>query len=229
MLSMTRGQSHPVEPSHVLGDFIASRGCVATLKRGEMLFCQGDESSMVYACVRGRVNLYVTSPSGRELIVGAKVPVQGFGELSCIDGAPRSASAVAMQKTEIVKLSGSDFLEGLEQAPLVAMAVLRELSAHLRRINGRLSARSAEGTLERVGSLLIDLTALFERHGPSKDVISLPITQDEVAAWVGCTREAAARSLGVLRDVGVVATSRGKIIILDPVGLRDEIRRAASE
>lgn len=205
--------------SNTLGEFIASRGEERTLARGQMLFCEGDESSVVYACVRGRVNLFITSPTGREVIVGAKVPVQGFGELSCIDGARRSAGAIAMERTVIATLPGPRFLEELEQEPEISLLVLKELSVHLRRLNARLSARTSEGTVARVGHQLLDLSAKFERHGRPETQPSLPVTQDELASWVGCTREAAARALGDMRDAGLVATSRGKISILDPAGL----------
>ena len=217
-------------PRNTLGEFIASRGTERTLERGQLLFCEGDESTVVYACVKGRVNLFITSPSGREVIVGSKIPIQGFGELSCIDGARRSAGAMAMERTVISTLPGTAFLDALEQAPEISLLVLKELSIHLRRLNARLSARISEGTVERVGHQLIDLAAKFKRHGLPDTQLVLSVTQDELASWVGCTREAAARALGDLRDAGLVSTSRGEITIVDPDGLSRYLNaaRAAS-
>ncbi len=228
--AVTLGEISMNNPRNTLGEFIASRGTERTLERGQLLFCEGDESTVVYACVKGRVNLFITSPGGREVIVGAKIPIQGFGELSCIDGAPRSAGAMAMESTVISTLPGPAFLEALEQAPEISLLVLKELSIHLRRLNARLSARISEGTVERVGHQLVDLAAKFKRHGLPDTQLVLSVTQDELASWVGCTREAAARALGDLRDAGLVSTSRGKITILDPDGLSRYLNavRAAS-
>lgn len=205
----------PTTAGLTLGEFIAQRGQKRSLRAGQTLFREGDESTCVYACVTGRINLSIMTPAGREVILGIKVPGQGFGELSAIDGAPRSASATAMEPTAVAQLSGDEFLDALDHVPQLALAVLRELSAHLRQVGIRMSARSSESTTERVGHLLIELTAKFRRHGPVLQETILPITQDELAAWVDSTREATARSLATFRRAGAVTTGRNKITVTD--------------
>lgn len=202
-----------------LGEFIAARGRKVTLRSGESLFREGDVSTCVYACVGGRINLFVTTPTGRDVMLGFKVPTQGFGELSAIDGGARSASAVAVGPVTVSQMSGDEFLDELDQVPALSLIVLRELSEHLRRLNGRLSAGSSENTTERVAHLLVELSAKFRRHGGPATRVQLPVTQDEVAAWVGATREATARSLAVLRKAGAVETGRNLIVVVDPAQL----------
>ncbi len=81
---------------------------------GETLFTEGERSTAAFACTEGRINLFVTSPSGRELILGTKTPIQGFGELSAISGAPRSATAVAMAPSTVSVMPGAEFLREVE-------------------------------------------------------------------------------------------------------------------
>ena len=217
-----------MEHAATLGEFVAGRGRKVTLRAGQVLFHEGDASTCVYACVSGRLNLFITTPTGRDVMLGIKVPTQAFGELSAIDGAPRSASAVAMEPTVIAQLSGDEFLDGLTHVPTLSLAVLRELSGYLRLVNARVSARSSENTTERVGHLLIELAAKFHRHAATQGRTELPVTQDEVAAWVGSTREATARSLAALRRCGVVETGRNRIIVLDTIALAATIRNLPS-
>ncbi len=198
-----------------LGAFVAARGRRVDYASDRVLFHEGDESRSVYACVSGRVNLFITTPVGREVILGAKTTGQAFGELSALDGARRSASAVAMEPTSIALLSGDDFLSALTDAPGLALLVLRDLAEHLRIANGRAAARTSENVGERVAHLLVELTEKFRRHGGPINPVALPITQDELAAWVGSTREAVARSLVPMRKCGALETGRNRIVIHD--------------
>ncbi len=211
-----------------LGEFVAARGRRVNVGTGQVLFHEGDASKSVYACVTGRVNIVINTPTGRELLLGMKTPTQAFGELSAIDGGRRSASAIAMEPSTVSQMSSDDFLDELAQAPRLALVVLRELSGHLRMLNARVSARTSENTTERVAHLLIELSTKFRRHGVEEGRSELPITQDEVAAWVGSTREAAARSLASLRKCGVIETGRHKIIVCDESSLVELASQAAN-
>ena len=218
---MNRPPTPGTEHRMALGTFVAHRGEPRQLEAGETLFLQGERSSTVYACTEGRINLFVTSPSGREVILGTKTPVEGFGELSAISRSSRSATAQAMEPSVVHCLPGPAFLEALDGESSLALVVLRELVSHLMRANLRLSARSADTANVRVANLLLELGTKFERHAPGP-AVELPVTQDEVAAWVGATREAAARSLALLRRAGAVETGRGRITIVDS-GLLEDI------
>ena len=202
-----------------LGQFVAERGHVRTLQTGQMLFHEGDSSNAVYACVRGRINVFITAPTGRSVMLGFKVPTQAFGELSAIDGGRRSAGAVAVGPSTVAMMTGDAFLEQLDCVPHLSWVVLRELCDHVRRVNARVAAQSSENTTERVGHLLIELAAKFRRHNAGDDRKELPISQDEVAAWVGATREATARSLASFRRAGAVETARNMITIVDVTSL----------
>ena len=196
-----------------LGRLIATRGTKIHIGAGDHLFWEGDQSTSVYACTYGRIKVFVTTPGGRDLLLGVKAPVQAFGELSAIDGRPRSASACAMERSVVAKMSAGELLDAFTTTPMLAVMVLRELSDQLRRANARIAARDAQSTTARTGGLLIELGEKFRRHGPNADLIELPITQDELASWIGATREATARSLATFRKAGAISTGRNKIVL----------------
>ena len=215
------------DTSGLLGELIARNGTRLTVDPGHMLFREGDESTAVYGVLRGRVKLFVSTPCGRELVLGVKGPNQAFGDLSAIGARPRSASAQVTDRSVLAVLQGDAYMELLQSAPALAVAALRELADQLRRSNARLAARDTENTTVRVGHVLLELTEKFVRHSGPGVVTTLPITHDELAGWIGASREAASRALATYRKAGLIETGRNRIVILD-VGALTETTRGLS-
>jgi CRP/FNR family cyclic AMP-dependent transcriptional regulator len=207
-----------------VGEFISARGRPRSYDTGEPLFHEGDPSVDVYACVSGAVKVYVTVPTGRELMLGFKFPGDAFGELSALDERPRSAGARAAEPSVVSRMSGDDFIDGLREHPDLAISVLRNLATQLRRSNARLSARNSEQTTVRAGHRLLELSGLMMRHSAHPDRIRLSITQGELADWIGSTRESTARALATFRRRGILSTGRGVIVIHDVSALEAAVR-----
>jgi CRP-like cAMP-binding protein len=202
-----------------VGDLIADAGRHRRLGPGEILFVEGEHSRHVYAVVEGRVRIFLTMPSGRELRIGLKMPVDEFGELSALDGRPRSASAAAHGHAVVAVLPAEAFLRMVTESPHLLVAVCQNLSAQLRRANQRLVTRNTDSALVRTGRMLVEVASLLMRHGEESDVYEVPITQADLADWVGTTRESTARALARFRGAGLVETWRGRIVVLDVAGL----------
>jgi CRP/FNR family transcriptional regulator, cyclic AMP receptor protein len=204
-----------------VGEVIADLGRRRSHAPGDLLFVEGDHSHNVYVCLEGRVRIFLTMPSGRELLIGIKLPGDEFGELSALDGRPRSASAAAIEHTVVAELSARRFLDALVEQPHLSVAVCQHLSAQLRRANDRLVARNTNSATVRTGRMLVELASLMMRHGGSSASYEVPITQSDLADWIGTTRESTARALAGFRRAGLVETCRGRIIVLDALGLSD--------
>lgn len=210
-------------PTNGLGQLVLRNGAAVELPRGATLFNEGDPSTSVFACRTGRLKMTVTTPSGAELLLGWKEPGEAFGELSAIDGRPRSARATASVDCVLATMSRRELLAALERAPGVAVSLLVELSDHLRRSNRRVAARHSEQIPVRVGNRLIELAAQVRRHGHVTHDIELTLSQDDLAGWVGATRESTARALGRLRRAGLVTTARGRIVVRDLAALESAV------
>ena len=206
-----------------IGDLIVDLGQRRSYAPGDVLFVEGDRSHSVFVCIEGRIRLFLTTPSGRELLVGIKAPGDEFGELSALDGRPRSASAVALDPTVVAEVRSDLFMELLRCEPRLSVAVCQSLSAELRRANDRLVTRTFDSAVVRTGRMLVELASMRMRHGGSDDTFELPITQSDLAGWIGATRESTARALAGFRRAGLVKTSRGCITVLDVKGLNQLI------
>lgn len=210
-----------------VGFLVADLGRPRSLAPGEILFLEGDHSASVYAVVEGRIRLFVSLPSGQELLLGMKVPGDEFGELSAIDGRPRSASAMASERSVVAELPSDRFLSAISDRPEYWLTVCQSLSAQLRRANDRLIARNSSSATVRTGRMLIELASLMMRHGDGAcDVFELPMTQSDLAESIGATRESTARALAQFRRAGLIETCRGRIVVHDVVGL-DELLSTA--
>ena len=102
----------------------------------------------------------------------------------------------------------------------MAVRLLRTLAAQIREAATRTADRDTGDTTSRVARRLVSLAERYgEYNGPVVEV-NLPITQEDLAGWVGATREATSRSLGRLRDLGCLKTGRQRIVLLDVPALR---------
>jgi len=208
-----------------VGEFISSRGQRSTLRAGAPLFFEGDRSTSVYSCVTGRVRLFVSASSGREILIGFKRAGEQFGELSAITRRPRVASAIAAEDCVVAHMPGDRFLDELAHESGVAFAVLRGLAVQLQATNLRLLARNSQSARSRTGHKLAELAALTKRHhgGVAPNDVVLDITQSDLAGWIGTSRESVCRALADFRRHGVIDTGRGHITVYDI----DELVRAA--
>lgn len=192
---------------------LAERGRRRVLNSGEVLFFETDRSTRVYECLSGRIRLSVAAAAGRELLLDIELPGDVFGEVSAIDGGGRSATAVAMEPSVVIEMSGEDYLEAVRANPDLAIVSLRGLARQLRQANARICAGETETVAARTARLLLDLSERFGRTTPTGVCSDVPITQADLAEWLGATREATSRALSELRRAGVITTARSMITV----------------
>ena len=101
-----------------------------TFEAGEKIFVQDDEGAHMYVIRSGRVNIVASGT-----ILENIGPNGIFGELALLDGSPRSATAVALEPTEVAIIDESAFLNIVEQNPRIALQLMRRLAERLRRMN----------------------------------------------------------------------------------------------
>ena len=154
------------------------------------------------------------------------MPGEEFGELSALDGRPRSASAASIGRTVVAEIRADRFMELLVEEPHLSVAVCQSLSAELRRANERLVTRNSDSAVVRTGRMLVELASMRMRHSGADGSFELALTQSDLAGWIGATRESTARALAGFRHAGLVETGRGRITVLDVVGLNQLVATA---
>jgi CRP/FNR family cyclic AMP-dependent transcriptional regulator len=190
----------------------------------QRLFREGEPGDHVIAVLTGRVKISVQTTSGREILLAVKEPGDLVGELSAIDGRPRSATAIALEPVDALVVAAPAFLAFIDEHPRIAVRLLRTLAAQIRAADRRSVDRDTGDTTCRVARRLVDLAERLGEHRGSGVEVTLVLGQDDLAAWVGATREATSRALGRLRAEGWLTTGRQRIVLTDLPALR---RRAA--
>jgi CRP/FNR family transcriptional regulator/CRP/FNR family cyclic AMP-dependent transcriptional regulator len=146
-----------------------------------------------------------------------------FGELSLLDGQPHSASATAMETTQVVTLNREEFLEVIAKNPEMVNNILVVLSNRLRRTNTMFEDAVFLQLPARLSKRLLELG---EQHGLKTDSgleIELRLTQQDLANFLGASRVAINRLLRQLHDSGLISFDRKHITILQPVELENNI------
>jgi len=194
-------------------------GSVRRYKRGDVLFHQGDDAGAVLVLLSGHVKAAMLN-DGREVILAFPGPGELLGELSAIDGEPRSGTVRAIDDVEALVIPGSAFRSFLEHRPRIAFVLLCSVIARLRTADRQRVDYAVNDVVVRVAGRLVELCDRFGYEDGAGIEIGLSITQDELAAWAGASREAVAKAMAVLRSLGWVQTERRRILVLDLPALR---------
>lgn len=132
-------------------DMVLRHGVRCGFQPGEVLFRQGDSAGGVYYLHSGLVRVYVSARDGREVTVGFLGPKDTVGEMSALDGAPRSATAVALEPVEASYVPRGTFRRSLERSPIIAVRLLRHFSRRLRYMDERLAGQEVDAPAGAVG------------------------------------------------------------------------------
>ena len=188
--------------------------------RGQALFYEGDSGESLFVVIQGLVKLSVASPDGREMLLAMVRPMESFGELSLVDGGPRSTSAVAVEATTVLVLRRGDLLEALRHEPALVDGVLRSMGALVRRLTEQTTDLVFLDVNERVAKLLV---SLVERDGFTRDgtvVVELALSQGELAEMVGVSRQSLNQALHKLAERGWITLDGRQVTVTDLEGLQ---------
>ena len=187
----------------------------ASLRRGEILFNEGDDGDQLYVVTDGKVKLGRTSPDGRENLLAILGPGQMFGELSFFDPGPRSATATAVTDVELKSLGHEALSPVLNSHPDVAHALLNQLAGRLRRTNEVVGDLVFSDVPGRVAKALLDLASRFGRRADDGIHVNHDLTQEELAQLVGASRETVNKALADFASRGWLRLEPRSVVILD--------------
>jgi CRP/FNR family cyclic AMP-dependent transcriptional regulator len=141
------------------------------VESGRSVFAQGDEGDAMYVIEDGAVD--IIAGSGRQKVILASLfKRQYFGELALLDGAPRSASAVASRDTRLLALDRDDFVEFIKKRPDAALAIMHEVGERIRATNELMTRTVTRNVLEEedqkltFGERIADMVAAFGGSWP---------------------------------------------------------------
>ncbi|MEV4219343.1 Crp/Fnr family transcriptional regulator [Nonomuraea sp. ATR24] len=191
-------------------------------ERGTTVMTEGDTSDWVLVLTAGRVKVSSHTSGGTEVVLAVRGPGALLGEMSAIDGSPRSATVTALEPVSGVVIR--DFTGFLQDHGRVAVLLLRLVTERLRDSDRKRIEYGAFDTTGRVATRLIELAERYGEQTPGGLRVALPLSQDELAGWTGASREAVSKALRSLRDRGLIETGRRRVVVHDLDGLRRRAR-----
>lgn len=206
-------------------DGLAQLRAVGSRRRfpaGATLFVEGDQAFEALILLDGSVKVTVTATDGREVILDVLGEGELVGELAAVDGEARSATAVALSQVEVLAIASAAFVEFLHGHPAVMFDLLVSVMGRLRNSDRR---QLEFGTGDALGRVCGRLVELADRYGAPAGALGAievesPVSQGDLAAWTGMSREALVKALRTLRELGWIENQGRRFTLLEPARLR---------
>jgi CRP/FNR family transcriptional regulator, cyclic AMP receptor protein len=194
------------------------------LKDGDALFLAGDTGNGCYLLNEGLLKVVVSSAKGEERILAVLGPGTIAGELSVIDGQPRSASVFAIKECQLSFISQATFDECARQHPEIYRFLVDVLAARLRETSEAVAADSFLTVKSRLARALLELAKfLGEEQAPGSIVIRHKFSQNDLAAMAGVARENVSRALSDWKERKLVTRSMGYYCLHDVARLKHNV------
>ncbi|HLT69538.1 MAG TPA: Crp/Fnr family transcriptional regulator [Acidimicrobiales bacterium] len=195
---------------------LADASTTVELRRGDVLFHEDDPGDNVYIVKSGRIAIAKRSIDGRESVVALMEPGDLFGEMQLFENQGRTAEARALEQSKVLAIGYGPIREVYERRPELLWGVVALLARRLRSMDVALA-----------DTVFLDVTGrtakrLLEMAGGS-DEFTLPVTQEELAAMVGASRERVNKAIASFVRLGWIEQSDRRYKITN----REELERRA--
>jgi CRP/FNR family cyclic AMP-dependent transcriptional regulator len=188
---------------------LAPGGAIRTYAKSVVVVSEGDRSDSLYVVLSGRVKAFVSDETGREAVVNTIGVGDFFGEL-VLDGGPRAASIMTLEPCRLFVIPQLDVERLLASHPAFARELLRKLIGKVRSLTGRVADLALKDVYGRLVRFLDENAASQDgrREMPER------LTQSDIAARIGGSREMVSRILKDLAAGGYVAIESKRIVVL---------------
>ena len=175
-----------------------------TYDKGQMIFFEGDAGDSMYVVADGSVKLFLNSIEGDEVVLVTVQPTETFGELAVLDGAPRSASAAALEQTTLLAISRTTLLDVMSDHRELGERVLSSVGGLLRRLTEQTADLVFLDLPGRVAKLLARIAMERGNDDGGDIVVDLGVTQSDLARMVGGSRQSVNQALKDLERTGAI-------------------------
>lgn len=180
--------------------------------KGEPIFHEGAYSDGLYCIHDGKVKITRMGPNGRETIIRFATPGDTIGYTALVSGERLNVSAVALENTQVCRVSRDSIFRLIRSNPSLAMSLMQLMSHELEESERRVVELAQKSVKERVAEALLVLkeTFGFEADG---ETISIHLSREELAEVVGTATESVIRMLSDLKQQHIIETEGTNIRI----------------
>ena len=188
------------------------------IKRGQIIFAEGDAGAGFYVLTVGRVKIFKLSPEGKEQILHIIPPGEPFGEVAVFAGEPFPAYAEAMEDGYTLFFPRAAFIELIRKNPSLSLSMMAILARRLRKFAAMIEALSLKEVPGRLADHFLYLSSQADKNG----WLTLDISKNQLASLLGTIPETLSRILTRMAKEGMLETSGQRLIrILDRAGLQE--------
>ena len=184
---------------------------------GAVVFVRGDPGDSLCGVVTGRVRISTSGPGGKEVFLNIMEPGDAFGEIALLDGKPRTATATALARTELILIRHEQFAALLAQEPRLATHLIQLLCERVRWTAELMEDSALLGVPARLAKRLLSLAQLNGRS--LEDGLKVTISQEELAQFLGLSRQIVNQHLQAWKRAGAVSSGRGSITLANIAAL----------
>jgi CRP-like cAMP-binding protein len=180
-----------------------------------VIFNKGDPGDRFYAILEGQVGISTVSQEGKEIFLNILDQGEVFGEIAVLDDKDRTASAVAMEPTLLLKIGRAEFLPFLESHPRLCIRLMAVLCDRLRWTSGIIEDTIFLDIPRRLAKRLLTLA---QRHGEAVDSgtrLPIKLSQEDLGHMLGATRESVNKGIRWLQKIDAISYLDGYIIVKD--------------
>lgn len=192
---------------------------VAVYPKGAVLFMEGQDPRGVFVLCEGRVKLSTTSVEGKTLILRIAEPGQVLGLTATLSAEPYELTAEIVYPSQVAFVSRNDFLHFVSKNPQACLNVAREASNHYKAACEQLRTLGLSASApEKLAKLLLDWSARGQETTQGTRV-TLPLTHEEIAEFIGTSRETVTRTLSEFKTRRLVALKGSTLMISNRAAL----------
>jgi CRP-like cAMP-binding protein len=188
--------------------------------RGQSLFSQGMKNDGIYFVESGRIRVFYTAPSQREITLAYWLPGNFVGGPEIFGGGVHQWSGVASSNSSVIHLCGNDLRRLVVEVPNLAIGLIEGLAFKGKCYSALAQMLGTRSITERLAHLLLHLVDLYGRKDPDGMLIDAAFTHADLAHMVGATRQWITISLKRLHDRKVIVSRKSQIIVRRPEVLR---------
>lgn len=190
-------------------------------KPKEVIFNKGDLGHQLFAILNGRVQINTLSDQGKEMTLIILEGGDIFGDISVFDSRERTATATALEASELLVIEKRDFIPFLKKNPAIAIKIIAALCERLRNTDEIMEDVVFRNLPARLAKKLL---ALADTYGEDTDEglkIKLKLSQTELGNMVSTSRESINKQIRAWEDKGIIQFDRGYITICQQEQLED--------
>ncbi|ENQ3080341.1 Crp/Fnr family transcriptional regulator [Bacillus cereus] len=184
-------------------------------KKGQPLIHEGEKSDTLFIINKGQVKLSKLTPQGKEQILHILTSGECFCELNIFNCDEKSNfSAYAMEDTKICMLKKNDMDSIIERNPGIALKLLKTVTkrlAHTENLAHNLATNDPE---VRIAYIILEFCEKYGKDTDKGIIINLPLTREEIASYIGVTRETISRKFSKFEDLGFITSIGNKQLII---------------